>query len=183
MRQGRLITAFAVALSSFLPMVAKAQSTPYFGPSVGVFFPTQSNLRDAMGDAWFSFGASRVKIDPYSKQNIGWDWNAFSKDRSGSKVFMFAGTVGYTMPFAAPGASARPYFAVRGGLSYVDYAVNTSAVNRVSAKRVGFNANMELGINVGERFNISARYDLFPEYDGLNFSGFSLALKWGVARF
>jgi hypothetical protein len=87
------------------------------------------------------------------------------------------------MPFAKPGATTRPYFAVRGGLSYIDFAVDKTAVVRASGKRIGFNANAELGVNIGDRFNISARYDLFPEYEGLRFSGLSLALKWGLARF
>ncbi len=136
-----------------------------------------------MGSAWFSFGASRVKIDQYQKNKLGYDWNAFSKDKSGNRVFMIAGTIGYTMPFGEPGDRTRPYFAVRGGLSYVDYALNTAPLTRVGGKRIGFNGNAEVGINIGDRFNVSARYDLFPEYDGLRFSGISLALKWGIARF
>lgn len=172
----------AVALVA-APVISQAQVTPYFGPSVGVFFPSDNKLRDAMGDAWFSFGASRVKNDPYQVQKIGFDWNAFSKDNRGSKVFMLAATAGITKPFGQPGDKTRPYFSVRGGLSYVDYAVNTSALTRVSGKRLGFNANAELGVNVGPNLNLSARYDLFPSYEGLNFSGFSLALKWGVAKF
>lgn len=163
--------------------MANAQSDPFLGPSVGVFYPTNSALRDALGDAWFSFGVSRVKIDPYQKQNVGFDWNAFSKERSGSKVFMIAGTVGYTMPFSKPGEKMRPYFAIRGGLSYIDYAVDKAVNNRVSGKKLGFNANAELGVNIGERLNLSVRYDAFPSYEGLGFSGVSIALKWGLARF
>lgn len=183
MCQGRLLTLMASAMFAVAPMMAHAQADPYFGPSVGIFFPTDGKLRDALGDSWFSFGASRVKIDPYAKQNVGFDWNAFSKDSNGSRVFMFAATIGSTMPFAKPGEKVRPYFAVRGGLSYIDYAVDTAPLTRVNGKRIGFNGNAEIGVNIGDRMNVSARYDLFPEYDGLRFSGFSLALKWGVARF
>lgn len=164
-------------------MMADAQADPFLGPSIGVFYPSDNTLRDALGDAWISFGVSRVRIDPYSKQNLGFDWNAFSKERSGSKVFMIAGTMGYTVPFAKPGQQMRPYLAVRGGLSYIDYAVNKAVNNRVSGKRIGFNGNAELGVNVGERLNVSVRYDLFPDYEGLGFSGLSLSLKWGLARF
>jgi len=183
MRHGRYIVTLATALCAIAPMTANAQAEQYLGPSVGVFFPSDSNLRDAMGSSWLSFGASRVKIDQYSKRKLGYDWNAFSKDNSGNRVFMLAGTVGYTMPLGEPGAMTRPYFAVRGGLSYIDYAVNTSPLVRVGGKRIGFNGNAEFGINIGDRFNVSARYDLFPEYDGLRFSGISLALKWGLAKF
>lgn len=183
MRHGRYIAYTALAIFAVAPTVARAQAESFLGPSVGVFFPTDSALRDAMGGSWFSFGASKVKIDPYQKRNVGFDWNAYSKDKSGSRVFMVAGTIGMTMPFGQPGDMTRPYAAVRGGLSYVDYAVNTAPLTRVGAKRIGFNANVELGVNVGHNLNISGRYDLFPSYDGLNFSGWSVALKWGVARF
>jgi len=183
MRHGRYIANLAMALCAAAPMLAYAQADSFLGPSVGIFFPTDSTLRDSLGNAWFSFGASRVKIDPYQKQNIGYDWNAFSKSKDGSKVFMFAGTIGVNMPYGKPGDKTRPYFAVRGGLSYVDYAVDTAPTTRVSGKRLGFNGNAEIGVNVGERLNISSRYDLFPSYEGLHFSGFSLALKWGITRF
>jgi hypothetical protein len=183
MLHGRTLAACALVTAAFAPTVANAQVDSFLGPSVGVFFPTDGDLRDAMGTTWFSFGASRVRIDPYSKHNLGFDWNAFSKSNDGNKVFMLAGTIGYTVPLAEPGAAVRPYFAVRGGLSYIDYAIGDPAVNRVGAKRIGFNGNAELGINVGERLNVSARFDAMPSYDGFNFSGFSLVLKWGVARF
>ena len=183
MRHGRYIAYTALALCAVAPMTANAQAQSFLGPSVGIFFPTDSALRDAMGSSWFSFGASRVKIDQYQKKNTGFDWNAFSKSNNGSKVFMVAGTVGVTMPFGKPGDATRPYVAVRGGLSYIDYAVNTAALTRIGGKKVGFNGNVEVGVNVGHNFNISGRYDLFPSYEGLRFSGFSVALKWGIARF
>lgn len=183
MRHGRTFALAAGAVLAAAPFTAQAQIDPYIGPSVGIFFPSDSALRDAMGDAWFSIGASRVRIDPYSKNKLGFDWNAFSKDNRGSRVFMLAGTLGWTNPLAEPGANFRPYFAVRGGLSYIDYAVNTSPTTRVADKKIGFNANAELGVNIGERLNLAVRYDVFPEYDGLRFSGLSIALKWGVAKF
>ncbi len=179
----RSLTMLSLSALALAPTLASAQSSTYVGPSVGIFFPADSKIRDAMGDSWISFGASRVKIDPNRKQNLGYDWNAFSKGANGNKVFMLAGTMGYTIPLGQPGDSTRPYFAIRGGLSYIDYALNTAPTTRLSGKRIGFDANVEFGINVGDRLNISARYDMFPEYEGLRFSGFSLALKWGVARF
>lgn len=183
MLKGRLIPSFAMVAFIACPMSANAQTESFIGPTVGLFFPSDSALRDALGNSWFSFGASRVKIDPYAKRNMGYDWNTFSKEQNGNKVFMVAGTIGTTMPMGKPGDMTRPYFAVRGGLSYIDYALNTTPANRISAKRIGFNANAEFGINVGQRLNLSARYDLFPSYDGLRFSGLSLAVKWGITKF
>ncbi|MBS1724966.1 MAG: outer membrane beta-barrel protein [Armatimonadetes bacterium] len=183
MRSGRTYCCLALAALVTAPAVSNAQADPYLGPSIGVFFPSNSNLRDAMGDAWISFGASRVRLDPYAKQNVGFDWNAFSKDNDGNRVFMLVGSMGYTIPFSKPGDSMRPYLAVRGGLTYIDYAVNLTPANRVGGKKIGANANVEIGINVGDRLNVSARYDIMPSYDSLNFSGFSLALKWGIAKF
>lgn len=183
MPQGRIISSLAMVAFVVTPMLTHAQTESFIGPTVGVFFPSDSTLRDALGNSWFSFGASRVKIDPYAKRNMGYDWNTFSKEQNGNKIFMVAGTIGSTMPFGKPGDMTRPYFAIRGGLSYIDYALNTSPATRLSSKRLGFNANAEFGINVGQRLNLSARYDLFPSYEGLRFSGFSLALKWGITKF
>ncbi|MBL8064852.1 MAG: hypothetical protein JNM34_03225 [Chthonomonadaceae bacterium] len=180
MSQGRLFVTAAMAL---VCVAANAQSQSFLGPTVGIFFPSDSKLREKLGDAWFSFGASRVKIDPYAKQHMAYDWETFSKSKDGSKVFMVAGTVGVIRPFGSPGAMTRPYGAIRGGLSYIDYAVDTTNVLRVSGKRLGFNANAEFGINIGERLNLSARYDLFPSYEGLKFSGLTIAVKWGVTKF
>ncbi len=196
MLHGRFLVPIVALAAVAIPTFAKAQADPYLGPFVGVFFPNDSDLRDEMGNSWFSFGASRVRIDKYQEQNIGYDWNAFSQSKSGNKVFMVAGTIGITRPFGRPGDASRPYVAIRGGLSYIDYAVGTPSggggggegvpaalADRVSGKRIGFNANVEVGVNVGERLNLAVRYDLMPTYDGLSFSGLSLALKYGIARF
>ncbi|MCW5937087.1 MAG: hypothetical protein KIT11_07265 [Fimbriimonadaceae bacterium] len=179
MTHGRFV---AGTLALAMAVSALAQDN-YGGVSVGFFLPSDSTLRDRLGASWFSFGASRIKVDGYKKRNIGFDWNGFSKERDGNKVFMLAGSIGLVQPIGMAGNMTRPYFAVRGGLSYIDYAVDVTGVRRESAKRIGFNANAEVGINVGERFTVSARYDVMPSYDGLNFSGFSVQLQYGLVRF
>ena len=61
MRHGRYIVNLAAAVCAIAPKTANAQADPYLGPSVGVFFPTDSTLKDVMGSSWISFGARRQR--------------------------------------------------------------------------------------------------------------------------
>ena len=76
----------------------------------------------------------------------------------------------------------QPYFAVRGGLNYTDYAIS-QGITRLSGKNLGYNVNAEFGVQMGDRFTISARYDITPDYDGFNFDGLSFALRYGIVKF
>lgn len=178
----RPLIALAACLVAFgLPLAAKAQDA-YFGPQVGVFMPASKALRDELGDNWWSVGASRIRVFKPNQSNIAHDWNAVGQSRNGSRVFILSGSLGYVMPFAKPGADTEPYAAIRGGLAYIDYAVDTTS-GRKSDKVVGFNGNAALGVTFSGRFNLEVRYDVWNSYDGLTFNGLTLAARFGIARF
>jgi hypothetical protein len=186
----KLIRLLPVAVLASLAVPALAESDRWFGPEVGVYIPTSSKLRDALGNTWVSLGAGSTSIQQTEGRKFAWDWETVSQSKSGSKVFMGSVSYGLVMPLtgAAPYALSRnnsnvqPYWAVRAGASYIDYAVNVSG-GRTSGKRVGLNANAELGVLIGDRLKVSARYDYFPEHDGLNFSGVTLSARYGLLRF
>lgn len=154
----------------------------FFGPQIGVFYPSGSKLRDALGSQWLSFGAGQVKVDQFTKRKFTWDWNTTSKSNNGSKVFMGSVSYGLVMALGDRFSSTRPYAAIRVGGSYIDYAVNVG-LGRESGKTIGYNTNFEVGMIFNRNLAVSARYDLFSEKDGLNFNGWTLSAKYGLIRF
>lgn len=161
--------------------VAQAQAR-YIGVDAGVYFPSSGTLRDALGDSWFSIGATTMRAGVQQSRSLGTNWNVISKTNGGNKVFMGSYSLGLFQPLGDVRDSARPFFALRGGLSYIDYAIGPQS-DRISGKRIGYNANVEAGFMFGDRLTLSARYDVFSEHSGLNFDGLSFSLRYGLASF
>ena len=177
----RLFALTACLCAVAVPVTAMADEDSYFGPQVGLFYPANQTMRNALGDSWFSFGATRIRMFKLQERKWVHDWQAISQRNNGSSIFILTGSAGYVMPFMSSGGDTQPYAALRGGLSYMDYAVNTPG-GRKSAKRIGVNANAALGVNFSSRLNLEARYDVFSGYDSLTFNGLTLSLKFGMAR-
>lgn len=179
------------ALGILAAPIAFAQSVEtYIGPELGVFIPADKDLRDALGSNWISFGLGRLRVDQTGSRRFAWDVEFTSQSKNGSKVFMGAVSYGLMIPFGGTepyalsrsGSNFTPYAAVRAGGSYIDFAVNTNG-GRLSGKRIGLNANAEVGVLIGDRISVSARYDLNPSHNGLSFSGLTLAARYGLFRF
>ncbi len=173
------LTACVAALA--MPLAAQAQDA-YFGPQIGVFIPRSQVLRDALGETWLSFGASRVRVFQANQGKLAYDWNAVGQRKDGSNLFILTGSIGYVIPFASPAADTQPYVALRAGLAYIDYAVNTPS-GRESGKVLSPNANAAFGINFSNRVNLEVRYDVWSSYEGLSFDGITVALRVGLFRF
>jgi hypothetical protein len=153
------------------------------GPEIGVFQPNSAALRAELGSEWLSYGLGQTRV--YGRQTgprKTTSWNGISQTRNGSKVFMASASFGYVVPLGQSSSNFRPYIAGRFGGSYVDYAVDVDG-GRLGGKKTGWNANAEFGIIIGQNITVSARYDAFPEYDGLSFNGLSLSVKYGMLRF
>ena len=178
----RLFGSVACLVALAMGVVVKAEEDAYFGPQVGLFYPQSTVLKNALGDSWFSFGASRVRVMDLEQHKLAHDWQAISKRDNGSSIFILTGSIGWVMPIAKPGSSTEPYFALRGGLAYMDYAVDTPG-GRESGKRIGMNANAALGMLVSKRLNVEARYDVWSGQSGLNFNGLTLSARYGIVRF
>lgn len=175
-------TTFVLAASSF----AQYQNFQQFlGPEVGLYLPAQSALRDAVGSQWVSLGLGSVSLKDAQKTKFSPNFNAITGDKNGNKIFLFSYSFGMTQPLTSDLSKAGvvPFYALRGGLSYIDYGVTTAPGVRTSGKKLGWNGNAEVGIIFSQRLALSARYDLFPRYDGLQFDGLSLSLKYGLFNF
>ncbi|MCU0315203.1 MAG: hypothetical protein MUC92_01280 [Fimbriimonadaceae bacterium] len=183
----RIITAAAGLLA--LTPCAFAQGNN-LGLEYGIFFPSDSNLRKALGDQWVSFGLGRVGTPRANRgrDNLQSNLNFISKDANGNRIFLAAYSLGVTRPLGGDDRGMRGgqvsglFFSLRGGIAYQDYAV-TLPGGRRSGKKIGFNGNAELGYALGQNFVISARYDIFSEADGLRFDGLSLSVAYGLFRF
>ena len=188
---------FSTALAAVLvPGLAHAQSS-YAGPEFGVFLPTDGALKTALGDQWFSIGLSTMKQGDLRSTKTGTNMNFVTQAKNGNKVFIGSYSIGLFQPFGdgSVRSATRPYFAVRAGVSYIDYAINVGGGNnsalvgrgisngRATGKRIGYNANAELGILFGDRLNLSVRYDVNSKYDGFGFDGLSVSLRYGLAKF
>jgi len=176
----RSLTLLAVAAVAVVPFAASAQV--FIGPQAGVYLPNSSFLRDKLGDSWFSFGAGRMNVQQAKERKFGSDFNIISKRANGNALFMASATYGVVMPFGDGEGNIRPYGAIRGGLSYIDYAITDGLVRR-GGKKVGYNFNAEVGVIFNNRLALSARYDFFSEHEGINFNGLSINLKYGLVQF
>ncbi len=172
----------ALGAATLIPAVSQADEDLYFGPQVGLYFPASSELRDALGDTWFSFGASFIRDTHMPDRRWAHDWQVLSRRDKGNKLFIFTGSFGYVASLGDPEDNFEPYAALRAGLSYMDYSIDLAGDYK-SSKRLGFNANAALGVNLNRRVNIELRYDLFSQQDELTFDGLSLAVKVGLVRF
>ena len=182
--RNRILALVAMSLVA-LPLVAQAQDR-YVGPEIGVFIPADASLRSALGSQWYSIGVSTMKQGTMIQRKVGTNFNLISQSKNGNKVFMGSYTLGVVIPFNTNTRSMntdfQPYFAVRGGLNYTDYAIS-QGLTRLSGKNLGYNVNAELGVQMGDRFTLSARYDITPDYDGFNFDGLSFSLRYGIVKF
>ena len=183
--RAKALSLLAVAVTVAAPVFATAQDR-YFGPEVGIFFPSNAAMRAALGDEWISFGASTMTTGSFRGTPIGTNWNAVSQSRNGNTVFIASYSLG-TMQFLGDNrgrasGGLQPFVALRAGVSYIDYAIG-SGLNRTSAKRVGYNANAEFGVQITQQFVVSARYDIYSRYDGFTFDGLTLNLRYGLVRF
>ena len=178
----RLLGLATALLCLAVPHTAHAEDDSYFGPQFGLFYPSGAAMRSALGDSWFSFGASRIRTLKLDERHWVHDWSGVSQSQNGSKIFILTASAGYVVPFGTNSENFEPYIAVRAGLSYIDYAINTGSGRR-SAKRIAPNGNAAIGFNINRRINIEARYDIYTQYDGLSFNGLTVALRIGLARF
>lgn len=183
MKHSLVLAAAAAAFVTLAPTAHAQNGNAFFGPQVGLFFPSDNVLKDRLGKSWFSFGAGRLNPNEAKQRKFASDWNATSKRANGNSIFMASISYGIINPLGDADAPLRPYFAVRGGISYIDYAVTTGPLTRVSGKRFGYNANAEVGVMIADRIMLSARYDIFSEHSGLNFNGLSLSLRYGLVRY
>lgn len=172
-----------MALICVAPVPALAQDSVAIGGSVGVYVPTDSATRDALGSSWFSWGIGPVQISSANGRRVSSDLGFLIRKNGGNKLFMLRPTMGFSQSFGDPTkTSAVPYVALRTGPAYADYSITRFGVYS-SDKKIGWNGNVELGVVFNQVFAISARYDVMSKFNDYNFNGWTLSARFQIARF
>lgn len=161
---------------------AREESRFGLGGSAGVFFPTSSVLRDKFGSSVTSIGISPSDESLPSAARIFTDISVLSANRSGNRFLVIPATIGFGKTFGKPADVSRPYARVGVGIAYFDYSISHEGRRR-SDRNFGAAADAEVGVLVGGRLRLSARYYFLSERDGFNFNGLELAVKYTLFRF
>lgn len=168
--------AVPLAVLGLASLAAADRRLPDLSVTVGVFLPSSREVRDGLGSQWLNFGVSPSPRRLKDRWTLLGDIDFLSGSERGSRVFLAPVTVGVAREFRTGARGPVPMAALRAGIAYMDYAVNT-AEGRVSGKRLEPTANAELGLYLSDSALLSLRYDLFPTVEGLRFDGLSLSLQ------
>lgn len=158
------------------------------GISLGAYFPVDSQVRGAFGNPIIDFGIGGADTN-LQPNKLRFGFNIVSGRKDGNALFLLPMVAQYTFmlknddPYSDSDDGFKPYVKVFGGPAYYDYALDVSDTERKARKTIGINAGAELGVVLGSRWNIHARYNYFSESDGLDFSGLSLGASYLVYRF
>ena len=171
----------------------KKDERPYFGVKLGAFLPTDSEMQDMFGSAIFVFG---ISMDDFTKQPDKWrltgdfDFIVGKNDPDSgdlfpeNKMFLLPITASMGRVFGSDSSKARPYVRFGAGFAYMDYSVTRpSTGERFSVKRGVPTANAEVGLFIGDRVRLAARYDWFAKADDFDFSGLQLTATLNLIRF
>jgi hypothetical protein len=177
-------SAFLVALfcCSVAARAGAEVRLPDLSVNAGVFLPSSSSVRRAVGDAWFNVGISPSARRVGDRWTLQGDLEFISGSGNGGDVLLAPVTIGLAREFRPKDRGPVPFAAVRVGLAYMDYAVNTEN-GRQSAKRVEPTVNAEFALLLNDRTRLGLRYDLFPTVDGLRFDGLTVSLQYKAISF
>ncbi len=178
----------AIACVAGVALMGSAMAADTFlGADIGYYFPSNSKLRRALGNQWFSVGLSPSGGGELTRKELGTSFNVISHERGRNKVFIGSYTIGWAQLLGDQrsnrlGKGLQPYVAARAGVAYFDYGIGAGSF-RESGKRIGWNANVEVGFVLDGRLTLSARYDAFSRQSGFQFDGLSVSLEYSLFRF
>lgn len=156
------------------PEPRRASSRFRIGPSVGVYLPTDSKVRDRFGSSWVSVGLGFGAFDVIKAQGqLGFDLNLLYQKHDDNHAFLLPVGLGYRIALTKdPEARAIPYAGITGDAVFAD--VRSVADNVHSGFRTGAGASALIGVNIGTNTNLEARYQFISRIKSFDFSGLSL---------
>lgn len=173
--------ALSTAALSIVAGASFAQS-PLMGITIGVFFPTDTEIRDLVGKSFFQFGFSPSVGIQKEKYSIRPELNFLGGSGNGNRFSIIAVPITFTMPLGMGQEKTTPYIAAGAGLTYFDYDITRPGPVNFRDKGIGTIAHVEAGIVFGDRMRLSARYNMLSERDGFNFNGLQVGLSWQFFR-
>jgi hypothetical protein len=166
---------------------AQDREKPWWGLDLGVFRPTSGEISDKFGDNLFRVGFRPFTNRISEKWKLIYDFSVITASDDGERMLVIPLTVGFTRSFGDPEGDMIPFVQFGAGPAYYDYSLTRTTLGpvteRFKTRRVGANANLELGVLISKRFALVGRGDWFTEADGFDFSGISLTLSWAILRF
>ena len=171
------------AVASF----AQDREKPWWGLDLGVFRPSSGEISDKFGQNLFRIGFRPFTNRISEKWKLIYDFSIISASDSGERMLVIPLTVGFTRSFGDPEGDFIPFVQFGVGPAYYDYSLTRTTfgpvTERFKTRRVGGNANLEVGAMFSKRFALVARGDWFTKADDFDFSGISITLSWAILRF
>ena len=157
----------------------------YLGVKGGLYLPTNGEIRDIFGSSIVVFGLS---VDDITRQADKWrltaDFDFITGKKDGNKFFAAPVTASIGKIFGNRGDNTRPYVRFGAGGAYYDYSITRPGTGeRFSTKRFGASADAEVGVIIGERFRVSAKYQWLSKADDFDFSGFQIVATYQIVKF
>lgn len=143
------------------------------GVDIGVFFPTDSTVKDVFGSSWIRVGITPISLQRDNRWRFTFDVAVLSQSQDGDKVNLTPVTFGFTRSFGnGLTQGVRPYIAFRAGPYWGSVDSLTLGVDK---RQMGLDINGSIGLTFNNAFYVEARYDYISDFAGLNFSGFFIS--------
>ncbi|HWD37733.1 MAG TPA: outer membrane beta-barrel protein [Fimbriimonas sp.] len=170
----RALTFLALAGLSGAAMAQQQQdplSQIQIGVSPGWYLPTSKDLQDAFGAQIFTLGLGPVSTSRPVSNKLSPTFNIIGADRDGNRFLQVPVTLGYEWHFGDDKSSTFPFARLDAGLSYYNFDIGSA-----SGSGVGYVGSATVGYVLSQNLQVSAKYYLFQDRDGINFNGLQLAV-------
>lgn len=158
------------------PEKPKSRHTPWIGPELGGYFPTNSKVRDRFGSSWLGV---YLGLGPIAQPNDHHTWTidySVLYNKVDSNYALIAPIGLSYRRFFTHNKSFNPYVGTSGDLVISD--VRSDPDNVKAGVRTGLGGSVFGGVSMGERAFFEARYNLMGTVKGFDFSGTSLTLGY-----
>ncbi|MDR3691655.1 MAG: hypothetical protein P4L46_19910 [Fimbriimonas sp.] len=176
-----------VALGALVTVVSPAfaqQPTPpsaSFGPSIGIFMPSSSEIRKDLGSGAFQIGFGATGVSRPSEGSITPSLSLIVAKGNSNSLYIVPYTFGYEYHFGVDNSSEfLPYIRPFAGVAYYDYSITDTAGSHFGVKRLGGTAGLEAGFQIGSKIRVSAKYNFFTPSSGFDFDGLSLSATYAL---
>lgn len=161
-----------------VPAPPPAPRTSFLGVGAGLFIPFDRDVRDAFDGRLLNIGPAFLGGRP-REGRVRPTFSFLTARRNGNTLFAVPLTLSFETQFRQTGRSAVPFLRLDGGVAYIDYALTVDG-NRLSGKVFRPTAGLEFGYLINRRLQLSAGVQGFGSAEGLDFSGVSFRLAYGL---
>jgi hypothetical protein len=155
------------------PIVVKetVKAKMHFGPSIGIFSPTSTAVKDTFGSSWTRFGLRPFLTEVPDRWRFMFDLSYYAMDDGTDQAKLVPITAGFIRGLSQH-KDMLTYMAVNMGPYYAN--IDAPSVP-ISKKGWGVNTNATFGIVFNQRWSLEARYEYMTKFAGFDFSAFSIS--------